>query len=610
MVPILRSWPKIRPGIAALTLGSSLLCAAAAADTPEPETPEIVGEAIEVRVINLEVRVTDRRGRHVAGLTPDDFRLEIDGETVPIGYFSEIQDRVAVAAPGEAASSATAGAATGTSAESPAGDAVPAVLPGDRVGTNFLVFIDNYFAIERDRRPVLDGLRETVSQLGPTDHMAIVAYDGRQLEMLTGWTSSTRALDDLLRRAHAAPARGLERLAELGSFDHDVSRAAADLISDSRLSAIDEYIRRLSRQVEVSLRAAGSALRSLGTPPGRKVMLLVSGGWPLDPSIYAVGLNPQVRSRTRRFFPVEAREELVSTANLLGYTLYPIDMPGNRLKVRGISAAGRGGHIEGLGAGFGSDILNRTGSGPGGPGPVATGPATASDVLTGNLLGIDVETEREIESEAMLIQLAKETGGRALINSHRLGALERVLDDTSSYYWLGFDPGRRHDDQDHEIRVVLERPRTKVRSRRSFKDFSRETEVAMEVESQLLFGPEPGSDQLEVELGTPQVGRRIRQPVTLHIPLDRVVVLPTANGHEGQLELRVAAISDDGDRSEMSAIPVRFAGPAPPQPGQVVRYDVELVLAKSRQRLALALHDLAGGDVLSATVEFEPPKRR
>jgi hypothetical protein len=56
------------------------------------EGPEVFDE-IEVRVINLEVRFTDKKGHHVADLRPADFRLEIDGEPVPIDYFSEIRDR-------------------------------------------------------------------------------------------------------------------------------------------------------------------------------------------------------------------------------------------------------------------------------------------------------------------------------------------------------------------------------------------------------------------------------------------------------------------------------------------------------------------------------------
>ena len=57
-----------------LILGLSL---AAASQSPEP-----FGEVIDVRVVNVEVVVTDRDGNRVAGLQPGDFRLRVDGEVL------------------------------------------------------------------------------------------------------------------------------------------------------------------------------------------------------------------------------------------------------------------------------------------------------------------------------------------------------------------------------------------------------------------------------------------------------------------------------------------------------------------------------------------------
>lgn len=582
------------------------LAALAMATGTAGQEPEIFGDEIEVRVINLEVRVTDKQGGHVAGLRPADFRLEIDGEEVPIDYFSEIRDRRSVA-PAPAEPILVAGSAGSAERE-----VTPAVAPGERVGTSFVLFLDNYFSIDRDRQQVVDALRDTIAGLDAADRMIIVGFDGRRLEKYGDWASSPDVVEENLRQALAAPTRGLQRLGELGSFDRDRERQGSELIQEGDLAVADSYIRKLSRQVETVLQAATSTLRGFATPPGRKVMLLTSGGWPRDPSAYAVGFNPLIRSRTRHYFPDQAFDELVSTANLLGYTLYPIDVQGNRVRARGVSAGGRGEHIEGLGSGFGAAVANGlrpsgpSGPGPSGPAPVATEPATAADVFNGGL-ELDIGTDREIEVESALLELAEKTGGRALINSQRLHVLDEVLADTSSYYWLGFTPTRQLDDSEHEIRVRVAGKGLRVRSRRSYQDFSRRSEVAMEVESSLIFDTEVGEDLLEVELGTPKGKRRVRLPVTLRIPLDRVVMLPTAGGYEGRMELRVAAIDDQGDSSDLPAIPVRFGGPLPPQPGQAAFYDFELQLRNQQQKLVLVLHDLAGDAVLTATVDYRPP---
>ena len=130
------------------------------------DTPPSFGEAIDVRVVNLEAVVTDRAGKLVTGLKPADFRLRVDGKEVPIEYFSEVHDGQALAAP-----------AAAPEGQPEAGRAVQGLTEGT-VGTYYLVFIDDYFSITPNRDQVLKGLKADLGRLGPDDRMAIVAYDG------------------------------------------------------------------------------------------------------------------------------------------------------------------------------------------------------------------------------------------------------------------------------------------------------------------------------------------------------------------------------------------------------------------------------------------------
>ncbi len=598
-------WHRILIGLGIFLLAGHLMVGQAAAVGESEEEPEIFGEEIEVRVINLEVQVTDGDGKHLPGLGADDFRLEVDGELVPIGYFSEIRERHAVA-------SATAGS-TGVAEPQadPAGSTTfPSITPGERVPTSFLVFVDNVFSYPQDRKLVLEGMGKTIDALGPGDQMAIVSYDGRRLEQVGDWTSSPELLEDALDRALAAPALGLQRLGEVSVLDRLNRRQGADLIQSADSFNMEDYIRDLSGKIERTMLAVTSALRSFADPPGRKVMLLASGGWPRDPSVYAGGFNPAMRSRTRHYFPTAAFDDLIGTANLLGYTLYPIDVPGNRVRARQASAELSGSDIDGISDSFGSAILNRLGADDFPRPPVLeTELATAADVLGGNL-EIDNATSRELENEATLIELAERTGGRALLNSGRLAVIEEVVADTSSYYWLGFTRNRQNDDREHEIKIAVSQPGAEVRSRRGFRDMSRRREVAMQVESSLLSEFEPADEVLEVELGTPQGRRRVQQPVTLRVPLDHIVMLPGASGFSGQLELRVASIDNKGARSPLPALPLFIGGTEAPQPGQVAVVDVVLQLRNTQQELLLAVHDLAGDTVLTASVEYQPPVSR
>ena len=172
-------------------LGALLAAPLAAQPEAAPQSPPaadpsaLFGEVVDVRVVNVEVVVTDREGRRVTGLEADEFELRVDGEATDIAYFSEVVDgRLAARA---------------ADVEGPDGgpQQVPSTGEDGFVARNFLVFIDEFFTLARDRDLVLDRLIEQLAELGPADRMALVRYDG-QLEMLSTWTRDRALLRQIL----------------------------------------------------------------------------------------------------------------------------------------------------------------------------------------------------------------------------------------------------------------------------------------------------------------------------------------------------------------------------------------------------------------------------
>ena len=141
--------------------------------TPEAAPASIFGETVEVRVINVEVVVTDKQGLPVTGLQPGDFALKVDGAEVPIQYFTEVRGGDAIEGPPDAPVMVPG---------------VPQLAPGTPVGTSYLVFIDDFYPLARDRDLVIEKLSADLGRLRPEDRMAVVAYDGLQLEMLSSWS--------------------------------------------------------------------------------------------------------------------------------------------------------------------------------------------------------------------------------------------------------------------------------------------------------------------------------------------------------------------------------------------------------------------------------------
>ena len=68
------------------------------------QTPsETFSATIKVQVFQLEVVLTDRDRRPVPGLEKGDFRLIVEGEEIPIEFFSKVRDDQIIDSPGSEA---------------------------------------------------------------------------------------------------------------------------------------------------------------------------------------------------------------------------------------------------------------------------------------------------------------------------------------------------------------------------------------------------------------------------------------------------------------------------------------------------------------------------
>jgi len=542
---------------------AALALPAAGQQPPAAEEPaSIFGETIDVRVVNVEAVVTDRQGNRVTGLGPGDFRLRVDGKEVPIEYFTEVRGGQAIAAtPADTAGSGQSAAVQG----------LPALAPGSPVGTSYLIFIDDYFGIGARRNEVLRELMDDLGRLGPEDRMAIVAFDGRKIDMLSNWSGIERELHRAFQEAMSRPSFGTQRLAEIRNFES--SRRLGVNTVDARSSFANRidleelgYMEQLANQIRRAVTATVGTLRGFAAPPGRKVMILLSGGWPFSPADYVID-NPN-RPILNRDVPrgEELYRPIVDTANLLGYTLYTVDVPG--VDAFGPSAGDEGPRAGGL-----------------------------------NL--------REQEIHATLDFVAKETGGKALINGGRGEALETAETDTRSYYWLGFTPQRERNDKRHDIKVEVIRPGLAIRSRDNYFDLSRRAEVSMVVESALLFGNPPGAAAMPMQVSKPVLSGRkeMEVQVALAIPVSSMTMVPYDGKFVAELELRVSALDEKGNRADVPVIPIRLTAEQEPPKGGAVRYDTRLKLRKIGQHLILAIFDPVSGRITTAEADVVPPSR-
>lgn len=533
-------WRILRPAPeVGRLLPFALACALIApVASSEEDTLESFGETLDILVVEVEAVVVDADGQRVPGLAREDFRLLVDGREVPIDYFSEVRD-------GRLAGS------SGTGPVSSPDDPVP----GDAVPTNYLVFIDEYFSIGARRDFVVGKVAERVRDLPPQDRMAVVAFDGEELEVLAGWDTPRSELEAVLAAAVERPTYGLLRSAEWVRRRH--AAPWHDAVAQRR-------------ELEQVLTAVRSTLRMMPRPDGRKALLLLGGAWAVQSSYFLLpSRDPafrQLSEGVRHDFEQAALGRLgglIDTANLLGYTVYPVDVNGLR---------DPGGLRESGETPFGQELFR----------------------------------------QGALRELGTDTGGRALLFADRERPLEAVVEDTRSYYSIGFTPELTRDGSRHEIRVEVRRPGLEVRARTGFRDVTRGSELDLLAESALRFGDgsEPGGGEalLAVELGEPE--NRPRQtmvvPLRVDVPWREITLLPSQEGLEGRLEIRVAARDREGSMSPVNRVPVELSREAEPDSGGSFQWESEVTLRRERHDLVVSVYDTLSGRVLTRRVSVEP----
>ena len=219
-------------------LATALVSAALAVAGPAQEPPHRLPGVETARVV-LEVRVTDGGGRSLPGLTPADFRLEVDGRR------AEVESAVWVAE-----------APYAPRVPSPPPAPVSAVSPGRLV---VLLFQKDFEGSRlRGLLRALGQAKGLVAPLSPRDRVAVLTFDSHlrlHLDFTPDIGAVTRVLDESVLLRWPGPVTPSAPPSLAAHLDRDEARAAAS--------------------PEEALLALGRALEPI---PGAKTVLLFGYG--------------------------------------------------------------------------------------------------------------------------------------------------------------------------------------------------------------------------------------------------------------------------------------------------------------------------------------------
>src|SRR4051794_31938448 len=104
-VVVMNGAPYLRKPIATALIAVLTALPAIAQQQPAPDLQQF-GAVIDVRIINVDVVVTDRKGVPVKGLKKEDFELYENGRPVALSNFYEVAGGRPVATEGEEAAPA------------------------------------------------------------------------------------------------------------------------------------------------------------------------------------------------------------------------------------------------------------------------------------------------------------------------------------------------------------------------------------------------------------------------------------------------------------------------------------------------------------------------
>jgi VWFA-related protein len=552
------------------TVAAALLMVPAAGaakpSKPQPETNPVgtaateggaFFESVNVDIVNVEVFVTDKQGNPIKGLTRDDFQVFEDGRPVAISNFYSV-DESSRSRPPLALPPVPGG-------PKPAGVELPELPPEQRL--YLVVYVDNFNIQPFNRNRVFRRLRDFLDKnVTVEDRVMLVTYN-RSFKERVSFTTDPALINSALFEIEKETGYGTHRHTERNDILRDVEEAESPQQAIGRVRA---YAGSLFNDTMVSIDAIKDLVASLGGLPGRKAILYVSEGLPL---VAAEDIFQAVNSKFHESSVLlEAREfdasrrfhELAAQANANRVTFYTIDAGGLR-----------------------------------------TYSSASAERQTAGMAGMSafIDGQHIYNIQAPLLQLAEDTGGKAIINTNDVGTqLGAVANDLRTYYSLGYQPAKVGDGRYHRIEVKVKGGRDRnlrVRHRAGYRDRPVEQRMSDATMASLLFGELSNPMGVSLEFGAPTPkGDNSLVPIHLRIPLNKVTLIPQGDKQQANLRAFIGVLDEEGGTAPVQVVPITIQIPATELEAALKQgwgYDVTLLMRQGRQKVAVGVRDDLGG---------------
>lgn len=522
--------------------------AAALAQEPAPPVPTF-SERVEVRVLDLDVDVTDSKGNPVTDLKREDFTVRIGKKPVPIDYFARV-DQGTIHAPDLASASPDQVLTTYRKGEE-------AFVP-----RNFLIYVDLGFLSPGVRNRSLEALRDFVTRLGPEDAARVVVFD-RSPKVLADWTTSKEVVMSALSSIESKGV-GMSRLQAERQTLSLIDSTPRGPRGGTRTQLARQYGEEVGQEIERMLESMKEELVTLTPLNGKRSFLFLSGGFEYQPgfvmSQYAGGGAAALTAFNIRDVSGKVGS-LVQRANADEITFYTVD------------------------------ALGLTGEG---------GNASNDDPL-GNRPGVSFQARNDRQSGMQ--ELAVETGGLALLNTNDFErGLGKVYRAVSSYYTVGVTLAKLDSTAYENVRVAVNRPGVVVRARRGFQalpeaDLVRDRALAT-METDLSYNAIP----VRLQMAPPTPDKKLYSlPITVSVPASALTFMPEGERSTARADIFIGSVDDKGRRSEVTRQEASFQVPTDQAAGNApLQFNARLMTKKGNYRIVVNVRDSATGKMGTA----------
>ncbi|HVS32866.1 MAG TPA: VWA domain-containing protein [Thermoanaerobaculia bacterium] len=534
---------------AAAILIASMSLPAVPQETPS-ELP-ILTENIDVRIINIDVVVTDRRGNVITGLKKDDFLIFENGVAKPISNFFAVENSrpVAVATDG---------------VEQPVETAAEAAAVNESLRRRIIFYVDNLSLAPFNRNRVFTQMKEFIKTTMRPGDEAMIATFNRSMKVRVPFTRDFVTLNQALDAIAGESAMGTTNLSERKSTEDRIRDAQS---YDEAIVTARTYASSVEHDLRQSAASINGLMSTLAGLEGKKILVLTSEGFPMQPGREMFQFIDEIAREKSWSFSGSLLEgmtfdstsliqSIARTANANNITLYTV-------------------HAAGLTGGSDMSAENAR------PTPISVSHAAISNT-----------------TESMQV-MAEMTGGLASARTNNFkDAFARIQRDLESYYSLGYRAGTQRVDRQRYVQVRLKQPKGFiVRNRQTFVEKSTFAEMNDRVIANLLYRTRDNDLGILVRTGAPEAaGDGLFQvPMEIQIPMDSLTLLPQGETEfVGGFDVYVAVADKNNDMSEVSRKSHTLRLPASDRDrakGKHYTYSVDLLMEKGLNRISIGVVD-------------------